>query len=330
MRLRWLKYNVRAGRIISRGKSNKRFLLVLDVHDHDVTAMKENGQGVTFALQTIKQVYEKKYILADPSDSDPFLDTLDGNNRLVHEPNYSFEREGVDEATAVLDQAIDSLIPESNQERAREVMWECWNPAEFLQKTERDIENLRRSIWQPFENLALVLDAFGYLDFTMQTVTESGKWLADLRLDRTLLVGEALNEKVFEKYTPAVVAGFMASLAADAERDYGELRLSVDLGKAIDDFKHCVFDVADVEIKFGVEPAEEVNFSAAAAAEAWADGMVWDELVSRTRAEEGDLVRFVSRTGEALMQIAHLRGEHELSAKKARETDEIVLREPIR
>jgi superfamily II RNA helicase len=276
--------------------------------------MKENGQGVTFALQTIKQVYEKKYILADPSDSDPFLDTLDGNNRLVHEPNYSFEREGVDEATAVLDQAIDSLIPESNQERAREVMWECWNPAEFLQKTERDIENLRRSI----------------LDFTMQTVTESGKWLADLRLDRTLLVGEALNEKVFEKYTPAVVAGFMASLAADAERDYGELRLSVDLGKAIDDFKHCVFDVADVEIKFGVEPAEEVNFSAAAAAEAWADGMVWDELVSRTRAEEGDLVRLLSRTGEALMQIAHLRGEHELSAKKARETAEIVLREPIR
>ena len=50
-------------------------------------------------------------------------------------------------------------------------------------------------------------------------------------------------------------------------------------------------------------PLEEINYSAAAAAERWTAGMEWDELVDRTRAEQGDLVRLFSRTGEALRQL---------------------------
>src|SRR5688572_15721020 len=42
-------------------------------------------------------------------------------------------------------------------------------------------------IWRPFANRAKVLDHFGYLDYETQKVTASGKWLADLRVDRPLL-----------------------------------------------------------------------------------------------------------------------------------------------
>jgi hypothetical protein len=52
--------------------------------------------------------------------------------------------------------------------------------------------------------------------------------------------------------------------------------------------------------------------------------------VRETKAEEGDLVRLLSRTGEALMQIAHLRESNPKAAEIARETAEIMLREPIR
>jgi len=330
MRLRWLKHNVRTGRVIARGKGNSRFLLVLDVHDQDVTGMKENGQGVRFSLHTIKRVYDKKYLLSDPSGEDPFIETLEGRNQIISEPDYAFEREGVDEAVAILNESIENLVPKEKSEEAQQIFWECWNPVEFIQKTERDIENLRRSIWLPFENMARVLDEFGYLDFSGQKVTESGKWLADLRLDRPLLVGEALKAGVFENATPPIIAGFMASLAADADRDYGEQRLTNELLETIEDFEKSVFDVANVEIECGVEPAEEVNTSAAAVAEAWVNGTEWERLVRSTSAEEGDIVRLLSRTGEALMQIAHLKGEHEPSAKKARETAEVMLREPIR
>ncbi|MGH9821313.1 MAG: hypothetical protein ACRD43_14195, partial [Pyrinomonadaceae bacterium] len=56
----------------------------------------------------------------------------------------------------------------------------------------------------------------------------------------------------------------------------------------------------------------------------------WPDLVARTKAEEGDLVRLLSRTGEALMQIAHLKDANTAIADAARDTADIMLREPVR
>ena len=75
---------------------------------------------------------------------------------------------------------------------------------------------------------------------------------------------------------------------------------------------------------------EELNFSAAAAATRWAQGAPWATLVHETRAEEGDLFRLLSRTGESLLQIAGLRARHREAAEVARRAAELVLREPVR
>ncbi|MEP6705809.1 MAG: hypothetical protein ABJB34_13465, partial [Acidobacteriota bacterium] len=96
------------------------------------------------------------------------------------------------------------------------------------------------------------------------------------------------------------------------------------------DFEDIIYDVSNVEWKFGIEPSEEINLSAAAAAERWAGGMAWEDLVKRTAAEEGDLFRLLARTGEALMQIAHLKKSNPAAADIARTTAELLLREPIR
>ncbi len=184
--------------------------------------------------------------------------------------------------------------------------------------------------WKPFEKRAKVLDHFGYLNFKTETVTESGKWLADLRLDRPLLVGEALRHGLFDRLQPKTAAGLMASLAADADRDYGNLHLSNSLMDAITSIEDIIYEVSRVEWRFGVDPVEEINLSAAAAAERWAAGMSWADLVSRSKAEEGDLVRLLSRTGEALLQIAHLKGENANAASLAYQTADAILREPVR
>lgn len=185
-------------------------------------------------------------------------------------------------------------------------------------------------VWQPFENKARVLDHFGYLDFKVETVTESGKWLADLRIDRPLLVGEALRHGVFDELTEPHAAGLMAAVAADADRSYGEMRTSRHMNDVLADFEDLVVKVSNVEWKNGVEPVEDINYSAAAAAERWTAGMEWDELVDRTRAEEGDLVRLLSRTGEALMQIAYLKASNPKAATIARSAADAMLREPVR
>jgi hypothetical protein len=58
--------------------------------------------------------------------------------------------------------------------------------------------------------------------------------------------------------------------------------------------------------------------------------MQWNELVKRTGAEEGDLFRLLSRTGEALMQVAQLRSSNPEAARIASETADMLLRDPIR
>ena len=334
MRHSWLAENVTGGRIVTKGKSGKRFFLVLNVFGEKVSVMREDGQGATLPLAQVGRVYPEIYRL-EAASFDKFFDDLDaGNVAPLKEQKLAAGKTANDEAIEIITALIEKFFPanlsEKERAKAETILWEAWDDAEFLEKSSRDREILSNEIWLPFEHRAGVLDHFGYLDFKAQKVTATGKWLADVRVDRPVLIGEVLKHEIFEKLAVKNCAGLMAALAADAERDYGELYLSDELLETLGEIENIVFEVSSVEWKFGVMPADEINFSAAAAAENWADGMNWDELVFRTKAEEGDLVRLLSRTGEALMQIAQLKNSNPSAARIARNTAEIILREPIR
>jgi len=202
--------------------------------------------------------------------------------------------------------------------------------ASAIEKIDRQIERFRGEIWEPFERCAHVLDHFGYLDFAAEQVTERGKWLADLRVDRPLLIGEALQRNLFGSLDTTQAAALIAALAADEDRDYGELELDDSIVSLLVKFEEISFEVSTAEWRQGIEATPEINFSAAAAAAHWASGIDWPDLVRETRAEEGDLVRLLSRTGEALLQIAGLRESHRQAADLAEKTAEIMLREPVR
>lgn len=334
IRHNWLKENVTPGRIITKGRNARRFFLVLNVFGEKIVAMREDGQGATLALSQIGLVYAKTYKLEEQSLDDAFYDIHEEKNPLLEEPKLSLQRKDSDETEEILERTIERLLPENLSEDARrrayQLLWETWEDAEYLEKTVRDIEILRSEIWLPFERRARVLDHFGYLNYSAQKITEAGKWLADVRVDRPLLVGEALKHGIFEKLEAKHVAGVMAALAADSDRNYGELHLSDKILDVLSEFEEIVYQVSSAEWKFGVEPADEMNFSAAAAAERWTEGMRWDDLVALTKAEEGDLVRLLSRTGEALMQVAQLRDSNPQSAEIAYQTAANILREPIR
>lgn len=333
-RQKWLEENVEAGRIVTKSRNSKRLFLVLSVFGEKVVAMRDDGQGATLSLTHVGRVYAKKYPVKEQSIDLAFDDIDAGVNPPLDEPKPADKNAESDDAIALINEAVEKLLPENTSEdakkRAYQVLWEMWNDAEYLEKSERDVEYLRNDIWLPFENRAQVLNHFGYIDFAAQKVTTRGKWLADVRVDRPLLVGEALRHNVFDDLEPKYVAGLMASLAADSDRNYGEIHLSYELSDVLSEFEQLIFAVSGVEWKFGVQPTEEINFSAAATAEAWASGASWEDLVFDTKAEEGDLVRLLSRTGEALLQVANLRESNPKAAAIARETAQIILREPIR
>jgi ATP-dependent RNA helicase HelY len=328
LRRDWLEENVLVGRIISQGRSGKRLFIVINVHGEKVTAMRDDGQGTSIALDRVNRIYQNIYSIKEKSIERVFFETIEGKNPPVEEPKLSAKRNDSDGATEMIDSLI-KVISESDSARA-ELLWNAAKDAAAIEQQQRDIEFLYSEIWLPFERRAKVLDHFGYVDFRGEQVTESGKWLADVRVDRTLLVGEALRRGILDELAPKTLAGLMAALAADSDRNYGDLYLSNELLDVVNDFEDIIYDVSNVEWKFGIEPSEEINLSAAAAAERWAGGMAWDDLVKRTKAEEGDLFRLLARTGEALMQIAHLKKSNPVAAEIARTTAKLLLREPIR
>ena len=327
-RYAWLRQNVLPGRVVSQGRSAKRLFIVINVSGEKVTAMRDDGQGASFELGRVNRVYEQVYKLRDETIESAFFDVYEGRNKQIDEPKLAY-KSSTDGAFEILNSAMQRLTGGLPDE-AVALLAESIRSIEKIEQTERDIEFLKEEIWLPFESRAKVLDHLGYLDFASETITESGKWLADVRVDKPLLVGEALRRGLFEKLQYSTAAGFMAAVAADADRSYGEMRCSNKMLDIIEEFDQVLYDVGSAEVRYGIPPVEDVNLSAAAVTEAWATGWEWDRLVERTNAEEGDLVRLLSRTGEALLQVGKLRDANRPASEVANTAAEAILRDPVR
>jgi len=333
--LRWLDESVQPGRVVGIGRSGKRLVLVTQRRDGNIVGIREDGRSASFPLQRIGRVYSPIYPVRDETIENAFEEIRTRGKELVlPEPRLRDLRDEESDALRLIEDTIESILPSNlsseQKEKCNRALWGVMEEAEAIQRTARRQEALREQVWQPFEQRAKVLASFGYLDFEAERVTERGRWLADLRIDRPLIVGEALETGLFRTLDPARMAAVMAALSADEDRDYGEIELDDSLVSSLAQFEDTGFRVSSEEWKHGIEPAPELNFSAAGAAARWAKGAEWSTLVYESRAEEGDLFRMLSRTGEALLQIAGLRKAHPEAARIAALGAESVLREPVR
>lgn len=332
---RWLDEVVKPGRVVGVGRAGRRLVMVTEKRDGSVRGFREDGSNASFPQERIGRVYSPVYRLRDEDIESAFEEIRQRGRELVlPEPRLRDAYAEETDALKVLDDRIEDLLPPNmrgaERQRCTELLWELHETAEDYERASRRIESLREEVWEPFEQRAKVLAVFGYLDYDAQKVTERGRWLADLHIDRPLLVGEALESGLFNSLAPKQLAGIMAALTADEDRDYGELELDDDIVTSLARFEDIGFKVSAEEWKHGVEPAPDLNFSAAGAAVHWANGAQWSQIVRETRAEEGDLFRMFSRTGEALLQVAGLHRSHPEAAQMAASVAETVLREPVR
>lgn len=329
---RWLNEVVKLGRVVGIGRSGRRLVIVTEKRDGNVRGFREDGSSASFPQERIGRVYSPVYRLKEADIEKAFDDIrARGPELVMPEPRLRDADAEETEALKIVDDSIENLLPSGvDKQSCTEVVWQLHTTAEDFERASRRIEALREEVWLPFEQRAKVLAIFGYLDYEQEKVTDRGRWLADLHIDRPLLVGEALENGLFNSLAPKELAGIMAALTADEDRDYGELELDDDVVMSLSRFEEIGFKVSGEEWNHGLDPAPELNFSAAGAAVRWAGGTDWSQIVRETRAEEGDLFRMFSRTGEALLQIAGLRRSHPQAANMAAAVAELVLREPIR
>lgn len=331
----WLDDVVRPGRVVGIGRSGRRLVLITEKRGGNVRGLREDGRSASFSLERIGRVYETVYRLKEEFIDDAFEDVRKhARELLIPEPRLRDADAEGSEVLSFFDDRIETILPVhlSGEQKLRctQTLWSVLDDADDLHRATRRIEHLRDEVWEPFHQRARVLAVFGYLDFDAEKITERGRWLADLHVDRPLLVGEALESGLLSSLDFSGLAGVMAALTADEERDYGQIELEDGLVQALTQFEDVGFKVSTEEWKFGIEPAPELNFSAAAAAARWATGTEWTTLVHETRAEEGDLFRMLSRTGEALLQVAGLKKTHAEAARIAAVAADAVLREPVR
>jgi superfamily II RNA helicase len=334
-RLQWLDEVVVPGRVIGIGRHGRALAFVMRRTGGNLIGMREDGRGINLALERVGRVYRSVYPLKEEAIEEAFIAVRTRTNEPLGEPRLRDARATEDTAVQILNDSIEKLMLHGSREEEErrdclKALWATFADAEEMERAERSIETLRAEIWQPFERRARVLDHFGYLDFTEERTTARGRWLADLHVDRPLLIGEALQKGIFNALDVGCAAGLVAALAADAERDYGELTLDDALVTTLAEFEKIAYEVATKEWEHGIEPTSEINFSAAATAARWAEKVEWSELVEETRAEEGDLVRMLSRTGDALLQIAGLKKAQLIAADIAARAAETILREPVR
>ena len=334
-RLQWLDEVVVPGRVIGIGRHGRALAFVMRRTGGNLIGMREDGRGINLALERVGRVYRSVYPLKEEAIEEAFIAVRTRTNEPLGEPRLRDARATEDTAVQILNDSIEKLMLHGSREEEErrdclKALWATFADAEEMERAERSIETLRAEIWQPFERRARVLDHFGYLDFTEERTTARGRWLADLHVDRPLLIGEALQKGIFNALDVGCAAGLVAALAADAERDYCELTLDDALVTTLAEFEKIAYEVATKEWEHGIEPTSEINFSAAATAARWAEKVEWSELVEETRAEEGDLVRMLSRTGDALLQIAGLKKAQLIAADIAARAAETILREPVR
>ena len=329
---RWLNEVVKPGRVVGIGRSGRRLVMVTEKRDGNVRGFREDGSSASFPQERIGRVYSPVYRLKEEDIERAFDEIrIRGPELVLAEPRLRDADAEETDALKIVDDSIENLLPANvDKQRCTDVVWQLHTTAEDFERASRRIEALREEVWLPFEQRAKVLAIFGYLDYEQEKVTDRGRWLADLHVDRPLLVGEALENGLFNSLAPKELAGIMAALTADEDRDYGELELDDDVVTSLSRFEDIGFKVSAEEWNHGLDPAPELNFSAAGAAVRWAGGTEWSQIVRETRAEEGDLFRMFSRTGEALLQIAGLRRSHPQAANMAATVAEMVLREPIR
>jgi superfamily II RNA helicase len=207
----WLNKVVVPGRIVGIGRAGRRLVLVIRRRGDGVVGLREDGRSATLPLERIGKVYAGQYALREDSIEAAFQNVRAGKDELLPEPKLREAREHEDDAVKLINEMIEDLAPEELSEDERracaEALWSVIEDAEAVERASRRIETLRAEIWQPFESRARVLASFGYLDLQAERVTERGRWLADLHVDRPLLVGEAVRHGLFASLDMSRAAG---------------------------------------------------------------------------------------------------------------------------
>ncbi|MDQ7843806.1 MAG: DEAD/DEAH box helicase [Armatimonadota bacterium] len=177
------------------------------------------------------------------------------------------------------------------------------------------LHNVEGSLIDEFTRRAAVLRQLGYLDPEYR-LTADGRWAAELRHPRILILAEAVRRSLIGASTAAwaAVGGALATERAPRRGGEAGLQPLARLAKELADLERRQALPADpVVAQFEPEwdPVSRRRLPSPAdrradAVVAWMRGADWMQLSRASQTEEGDLQRVILQAAEVLMQLEGL------------------------
>ena len=184
--------------------------------------------------------------------------------------------------------------------------------------------------WRRFLGLRDVLEHYGYLE--EDHPTQEGVTAAAFRAEHELLVAQAMLSGVVDGLSPSGLAAVATALIGEELRPSAFIK-APPLGRAmqaIHELVRLAREIRIVQNRKRVDVDTRVHADCAGLCQLWAEETDWEELMSLTNLDEGDVVRVLRRTVDLLEQIYHAPMLDESIRSLARDAVRAMDREPVR
>jgi ATP-dependent RNA helicase HelY len=184
-------------------------------------------------------------------------------------------------------------------------------------------------LWEDFERHLDLLALKGYVTET-GTLTESGIWASQLRVDQPLVIAECLQLGLMPENDPALLAALLASLVYDRDTEDRIIHAlsPKPLLSAFLTMKRGIMPLIKEMLQLGF-PVRPLMIKPAAAVYAWMRECPWEKLGPAAEMEEGDLAMLMLRTADHLRHIRALTRAFPVTAQTAAAAIDLILREPV-
>lgn len=184
--------------------------------------------------------------------------------------------------------------------------------------------------WRRFLGLRDVLEHYSYLE--ADHPTHHGVTAAAFRAEHELLVAEAMFSGAVDGLSPSGLAAVATALIGEELRPSAFVKVQP-MGRtmqAIQQLVKLAREIRIVQNRHRVDQNTRVHMDCSGLTQLWAEEADWEEVMSLTNLDEGDVVRVLRRTVDLLEQIYHAPMLDENIRFLARDAIQAMDREPVR
>ncbi|BEV36636.1 DEAD/DEAH box helicase [Synechococcus sp. M16CYN] len=218
-----------------------------------------------------------------------------------------------------------------------------WRDHRRLKKCRRRIEELEREIserqlllhyranrhWDTFLALKDILQKFGCLNDL--DPTEIGRTVTALRGDNELWLGLALMSGYCDELEPAGLAAVFEAISTKVNRPdlWSGFLVSPAAEEALQKLSGLRRELLRAQERANIKISVWLEPELMGLVEAWAQGMLWSDLIANTSLDEGDVVRIMRRTVDLLAQVPYCEAISERLRRHAKQALKAINRFPV-